>query len=121
MIRIDENGKMAGTLKTTWSTKNDQGDTVKVNGEVDFTGIDPNECAKWALKQLVIRRQAVERKLDASEIPTSPKLHASQMGLKVVSREEQIQKLMGFGLPRAAAELAIDNPGALAKAVEAVS
>ena len=116
-----KDGKLEGVVKANWSTKNEEGDVVKVNGTVDFTGVEVETVVQWAMKTLIIRRQAVERKLSKDEIDTKPNVHASAMGLKVVSREEQIQKLMSFGLPRAAAELAIDNPDKLNQAVKAVA
>ena len=100
------------SIKRTWSTKNEAGETAKMNASIDFEGITLSQLCELACQPLVIRRQAIERKLSVSEIESSKGsvIHYSQMGLKVKSREEKVQEIMSAGLPRKLAEKAVDDP-----------
>jgi len=100
------------SIKRTWSTKNEAGETAKMNASIDFEGITLGQLCELACQPLVIRRQAIERKLSVEEIESSKgsTIHWSQMGLKIKSREERVQDIMAAGLPRKLAEKAVDDP-----------
>lgn len=115
MTTINENGIISGLkVKRSWKTKVDKNDDnpASVNMVIDFEGINVKDLAEFAVQQLVIRRQAVERKLSKGEIESfsGVTIHYSQMGIKVKSREERIQGAMALGISRIAAELMLDNP-----------
>jgi len=113
MTTLDLNTVVSGTIiKRSWSTKNENGETAKMQASIDFEGITLGQLCKLACQPLIIRRQAIERKLSVSEIEASKgsTIHWSQMGLKIKSREEKIQEIMSAGLPRTLAERAVDDP-----------
>jgi len=101
------------------STKLDCGDTFTATIEFDYSGIDQQTILGWATSNRTIAFQRVIRKLSLSECKALVQngmitLHASTAGHKIESEVEKVNRLVGMGIPKAVAELAIRNPSALA-------
>ena len=110
---LDLNTVISGVkILRSWSTKNEEKEVAKMSAGIDFEGITLGQLCELACQPLIIRRQAIERKLSVEEIESSKgsTIHWSQMGLKIKSREEKIQEIMSAGLPRTLAERAVDDP-----------
>jgi len=110
---LDLNTVISGVkILRSWSTKNEEKEVAKMSAGIDFEGITLGQLCELACQPLIIRRQAIERKLSVEEIESSKGsvIHYSQMGLKIKSREEKIQEIMSAGLPRTLAERAVDDP-----------
>jgi hypothetical protein len=100
-IELKEDGKIYGLkVKRAWITTLEKvGDEpsvkCKVNRTIVLDGIDIDDLAILACKDLVIRRQKVER-LMSKELVTvdnGKDLHYSSMGLKMVDPEEAFRQL----------------------------
>jgi len=124
MTKLNEDGTVTGlTVKRAWSTKNEDGDKGKMNATIDFEGITVGQLAELASKDLVIRRQAVERKLSKEEIEANDGqvIHWSQMGLKVKSHAEKLAGLVALGIPTQVAELMLSDPEKAKELMESMS
>ena len=111
-------GQSIGKVRHTFSNTNDAKDKVQLTINIDFGGCTDNEIKSWLCSNRVIAFARPLSKLTIEEMQEldGQTLAASSIGQKVKSREESISVLMVAGLPRALAEMAVDNPEALAKA-----
>jgi len=103
------------------STKLDSGEMFTATIEIDYSGVDQQAILEWATSNRVIAFQRSLRKLTRDECRELANggnvitVHAASAGHKIESESERINRLVGMGIPRTVAELAIRNPDALAK------
>ena len=100
----------------TFSTKLDNGEKVQLTINFDFSGVDEDQIIEWALSNRVIAFQRVLRALNKEEAEklNNSTIHALECGKKIESKSEKIRKLIAAGIPKKIAELAVENPEALA-------
>ena len=101
------------------STKLDNGDRFNATIEVDYSGVDQRDVYQWATSNRIIAFQRSLKKLTLDECRELVQngvvqVHASAAGHKIESESERINRLVGMGIPRNVAELAVRNPQALA-------
>ena len=106
-------------IRRTVSTRLDCGDSFTTVIEIDYSGVDQGSILEWATSNRVIAFQRSLRKLTRDECKALVKngvIHvlAANAGHKIESESERINRLVGMGIPRNVAELAVRNPQALA-------
>jgi hypothetical protein len=105
-------GQMVGQVDVALGVKNDAGDKVKINVTIDFSTASDQDVRQWLGSNRVIAGQRPWRSLSKDELEglNGKVFMAQDIGKKVKSRAEQINALIGAGLPKNLAEFAIDNP-----------
>jgi len=102
------------------STKLDSGETFTATIVIDYSGVDQQSILEWATSNRVIAFQRSLRKLTRDECRELANggnvitVHAASAGHKIESESEKINRMVGLGIPRNVAELAVRNPEALA-------
>jgi len=102
------------------STRLDSGETFTATIVIDYSGVDQQSILEWATSNRVIAFQRSLRKLTRDECKDLANggniitIHAPNAGHKIESESERINRLVGMGIPRHVAELAVRNPEALA-------
>jgi len=102
------------------STKLDSGEVFTATIEIDYSGVDQQAILEWATSNRVIAFQRNLRKLTRAECKDLANggnvimVHAASAGHKIESETEKINRMVGMGIPRNVAELAVRNPQALA-------
>ena len=115
-------GATIGTVKHTFSVKNDAGDKVQLTIKVDFNTASDTDIKAWLVSNRVIAGQRPLRTLSKEELKNlnHTTFIAQDIGKKVKSREEQVQELVNAGLPKYLAEFKLNNPEAFKAAMERV-
>ena len=105
-------GQTIGIVKHSMSITNNAGDKVSLTIKIDFTTASDNDITNWLCSNRCIAGQRPWRGLSLSELKAldNRTFMASDIGKKVKSREDQINDLVGAGLPKALAVFAVDNP-----------
>lgn len=123
-IKIDDKGIVHGlVVQREWKTTNDWDNEASMSASIDLSGMHIRDLGVCATRDLIIKRQRVERKLSVPEIEAhkGETIHWSQMGLKIKSREEKIAEVQGLtGVTREVAEMIVDNPGHAQAAAQAI-
>jgi len=102
------------------STKLDSGETFTATIVIDYSGVDQQAILEWATSNRVIAFQRSLRKLTRAECKDLANggnvitVHAASAGHKIESESERINRLVGMGIPRHVAEIAVRHPQALA-------
>jgi len=113
-------GKAIGIVKHTFSVKNDAGDKVQLNIEVDFTTSTDSDVKAWLVSNRIIAGQRPLRTLSKEELKNLDytTFIAQDIGRKVKSREEQIQTLVSAGLSEKLAKFKLDSPEKFQAAID---
>ena len=106
-------------VRRTVSTNLDNGEQFTGILEIDYTGVDQKTILGWAASNRIIAFQRNLRKLTRDECRALVKdgvvhVPAASAGHKIESEGEKINRMVGLGIPRNVAELAVRNPEALA-------
>lgn len=112
-------GETIGIVRHSFTNTNDaKEEALQLTINIDFRGSSDIEIKNWLCSNRVVAFARPLSKLTRDEMDElqGDTIAASSIGQKVKSREESIAILMTAGLPREIAELAVDNPEAMAKA-----
>lgn len=105
-------GQQIGRIQHSLRITNDFKEKVELNIVIDFTESNDQEIICWLASNRTIAAQRPWRALNADELREleGKVFHASDIGCKIRSKEEQISALVSAGLPRKLAEFSVDNP-----------
>ena len=112
-------GKTIGKIVHSFSVKNHTGESVKLQLTFDFSTATDQDIKAWLASDRTIAFQRPTRMLSAAEIQAldGSVIMAQDAGKKTKSRAERIAELVNVGIPKALAEMAVDNPEAFATAM----
>jgi hypothetical protein len=116
-------GQTIGKIKHTFGVTNSRDEKAQITVYFDFSTATDNDIKTWLVSNRVIAMQRPTRSLSLGEINglNGQTVMAIDCGKKVKSREERISELIAVNVPRALAEMAIDNPEAFNAAMAAAS
>ena len=113
-------GNIIGLVKRTFSTKLDNGEKVQLTVTFDFTTASDDDIRNWLASERTIAFQRPLRKLTRAEAESlnGSTILAESAGRKLVSKNDQIKALMAAGLDRETAELILDRPDLVKRALQ---
>lgn len=89
-LKMEDGVMVSGVVGKCWSTRNEVGEVVKMDMEIDLSGITIEELVAKSVSNLVITRQGQERKCtkELLEGISGTRIHYSDMGKKIIDPEQ---------------------------------